>query len=165
MHDLVLAEVCVVLAGSIEREAGSFGLWAESWEPLAHAAVPGLKQLTNSRRSSSLRPPFPFAVLFLLLAFTFPAFVLFHLQISFFFLSTFFLFFLSSRGSLWQSRRRKVGQWVSSGNRLRQPVCWMQLESCYSQRAAQALLLKLLIIISLHVWNTIDFILFMFASD
>lgn len=129
VHVLALAEVCVVVAGSTEREAGAPG--AE----LLAAAVPGLKQLTNSRRPLvSPRPPNSFQFLVFLAFFTFTLLWLVP------FFCTLPLFLLSTRGSPWQcagDRKWVSGSAQAAGSRLRLAALWVKLESLFFHRGAQ----------------------------
>lgn len=138
MHMWVSAEVRVVVARNIEREAGSYRLWAVSfdcdscarpqtadkyqpphlWPPHSSFTVQSLS-LSLSLPSHPLRP-LPFTLSFVLLL-SFFSFLSFHQRLS-----------LAERCS----RRQKVGQWVSSGNNLRQAELWAELESYYSRKCS-----------------------------
>lgn len=104
MHVWALAEVCVVVAGSIEREAESFRLWAVCCGCCARPQTADKYQATPPSSGPTRSPPLSNPSRF--------HFLCFHTLISPPLLFSVFSF-PSTRGSPWQCARAGDRKWVS----------------------------------------------------
>lgn len=104
MHVWALAEVCVVVAGSIEREDGSSGLWAVSCGCSARPQTADKYQASPPLNGPLTLPSFQISSLFHFLSF---------LPSYFSSVRNFPLFLPSTRGSPWQYSGAGDRKWVS----------------------------------------------------